>query len=382
MRKLLAGYLFRFLKSYEIWVLIVLYAVASAYLIFEFAREENFITITRGDFTIHMADNNEITITKDNVRDYKYESLDVSEANLYGFYSETMPRNEYVAILDSFANSEKKILLGLIEYLHVVPAVIVLILIPDFFGTMFKNRTIKNLIACGHSKAKIYLSSLVFSFLLNLAMIFATVTIFVLLCLFYMWKPPVYLPVVLVMFIAEIFITFALSSICLAVVFISGRRTVAFIASFLMIWVVIGVYLGKYGGSGSDTISRLYYRINDYESSDRAVWEEFSYILKNEGPNVLEDRFDVFTFREKTYYEGRELKLTNEGYMPPVQKFAWMAIIYMDPLMVERFESFGFEPYMNYREGLMAIELANNVFWILISSWIGLVVFKKREVKG
>ena len=146
--------------------------------------------------------------------------------------------------------------------------------------------------------------------------------------------------------------------------------------------VVIGVYLGKYGGSGSDTISRLYYRINDYESSDRAVWEEFSYILKNEGPNVLEDRFDVFTFREKTYYEGRELKLTNEGYMPPVQKFAWMAIIYMDPLMVERFESFGFEPYMNYREGLMAIELANNVFWILISSWIGLVVFKKREVKG
>ena len=382
MRKLLSGYLFRFLKSYEIWVLIVLYAVASAYLIFEFAREENFITITRGDFTIHMADNNEITITKDNVRDYKYESLDVSEANLYGFYSETMPRNEYVAILDSFANSEKNILLGLIEYLHVVPAVIVLILIPDFFGTMFKNRTIKNLIACGHSKAKIYLSSLVFSFLLNLAMIFATVTIFVLLCLFYMWKPPVYLPVVIVMLLVEILITFTLSSISLAFVFISGKRTVAFIASFLMIWAVIGVYLGIYDGSGSDTIARLYYRINDYESSGNAVWEEFSYILKNEGPNVLEDRFDVFTFREKTYYEERELKLTNEGYMPPVQKFAWMAIIYMDPLMVERFESFGFEPYLSYREGLMAIELANNVFWILISSWIGLVVFKKREVKG
>lgn len=381
MRKLLSGYLFRFLKSYELWVLIVLYAAASAFLIYTFASSNSFITITRGNYTLRWGDHEEITINKDNINDYKFESLDVSELSLYRYYVGPVPKEDSDAIDNSYAVGEREVFWGLIEFIHVVPAVIVLILIPDFFGTMFKDRTIKNLIACGHSKGQIYLSSLVFSFLLNLAMIVATIILYVLLCLFYMWKPPVYLPVVLVMLLVEIFITFTVSSICLAFVFISEKRTVAFIASFLMIWAVIGVYIGKYEGGGSDAISELYFEVNDYENND-AAWQEYISIMKTEGHCDFEDRFEVFEFREKTYYKGKDFNLTNEGYVDPVQKFARMTIIYMDPLMVQRFESFGFEAYSCCRDGLMAIELANNVFWILASTAIGLVVFKKKEVKG
>ena len=381
MRKLLSGYLFRFLKGYEFWILIALYVAASAFLIYTFASSKSFITMTRGNYTLPWGDHGEITISKDNIKDYKFESLDVSELSLYRFYVGPVPKEDSDAIGNSVAVGERDMFWGLIEFLHIVPAVIVLILIPDFFGTMFKDRTIKNLIACGHSKGKIYLSSLVFSFLLNLAILFASIILYALLCLFYMWKPPVYLPVVLVMLLVEIFITFTFSSISLAFVFISEKRTVAFVASFLLIWAVIGVYLGKYGGSGSDTISKLYYEVNDYENND-AAWQEYIRILKTEGHYDFEDRFEVFEFREKTYYKGKEFNLTNEGYVAPVQKFARMTVIYMDPLMVQRFESFGFESYTCCRDGLMAIELANNVFWILASTAIGLVVFKKKEVKG
>ena len=380
MRKLLSGYLFRFLKGYEFWILIALYTAASAFLIYTFASSKSFITMTRGNYTLPWGEHGEITISKDNIKDYKFESLDVSELSLYRYYVGPVPKEDFDAIDNSVAISERDMFWGLIEFLHIVPSVIVLILIPDFFGTMFKDRTIKNLIACGHSKFKIYLSSLVFSLLLNLAMIFASIIIYALLCLFYMWKPPIYLPVILVMLLVEIFITFTASSICLAFVFISGKRTVAFVVSFLMLWAVIALYIGKYEGEGSDTIYELYYEVNTYEESDDAVWKEYFNIVKTEGFVNLEDRFDVFEFREKTYYKGNVLKMSSEGHVDPVKKYAKMAIIYMDPLVVQRFESFGLEAYTCCRDGLMAIELANNVFWILLSTCAGITFFKKREL--
>jgi hypothetical protein len=338
--------------------------------------------MTRDNDISQWGEQGEIILSKDNIKDYKFESIDASELSLYRFYVGPVSKAEYEAIENSVAISERGIFWALIEFLHIVPTVIVLVLIPDFFGTMFKDRTIKNLIACGHSKGKIYLSSLVFSFLLNLAMIFASIIIYALLCLFYMWKPPIYLPVILVMLLVEIFITFTASSICLAFVFISGKRTVAFVVSFLMLWAVIALYIGKYEGEGSDTIYELYYEVNTYEESDDAVWKEYFNIVKTEGFVNLEDRFDVFEFREKTYYKGNVLKMSSEGHVDPVKKFAKMAIIYMDPLVVQRFESFGLEAYTCCRDGLMAIELANNVFWILLSTYTGITFFKRREISS
>ena len=77
------------------------------------------------------------------------------------------------------------------------------ILIPLFLGRLFSNGTIKNLIACGHSKTQIYLASLIFSFLLNIALIFITLIFFAIICLYFMWMPPVYLPVLLVMLLLD-----------------------------------------------------------------------------------------------------------------------------------------------------------------------------------
>ena len=385
MRKLLSGYLFRLFKSIDKWVLLFLYAFASLYLIFVFVQDKSFITITRGNYTLPWGDNGEITISKDNVKDYKFESLEVSELNLYRVSSEPIPKEDYDAIFDncgSIAIGERNVLTGLIEFLHVVPAVIVLILIPDFFGTMFKDRTIKNLIACGYTKRQIYLSALVFSFLLNLAIIFATITIYALLCLFYMWKPPIYFPLILMMLLVEIFISFTLSSISLASLFIGEKRTVAFVVSFLLITTMVMIFVGKYEGGYADAISELDVETHEYFPIDNEGWNEYKNILTNEGPNALVERFDVSDFTYKIYYQGRELKLYQEIYMNPVIKSARMAIIYMDPFVTTKFENYGLDNYMLYRDGLMAIELANNVFWILASTAIGLVVFKKREVKG
>ena len=95
MRKLLSGYLFRLIKSIDKWVLIFLYALASSYLIYTFVSSKSFITMTRGNHTLPWGEHGEITISKDNVKDYKFESLGVSEYNLYRVDSEPIPQEEY-----------------------------------------------------------------------------------------------------------------------------------------------------------------------------------------------------------------------------------------------------------------------------------------------
>ena len=162
MRKLLSGYLFRFLKSYELWVLIVLYAAASAFLIYTFASSNSFITITRGNYTLRWGDHEEITINKDNINDYKFESLDVSELSLYRYYVGPVPKEDYDAIENSVAIGERNIFWGLIEFLHIVPSVIILILIPFFSGPCLRTGQLRILLPAVTVKAR-FICLLLFS---------------------------------------------------------------------------------------------------------------------------------------------------------------------------------------------------------------------------
>lgn len=58
--------------------------------------------------------------------------------------------------------------------------------------------------------------------------------------------------------------------------------------------------------------------------------------------------------------------------------------IFMNPASVYQF-TFSYEgsdlpPYMICRDGLAAVNIACNIFWITLSSGIGVSVFRKREV--
>ncbi|MBP5311013.1 MAG: hypothetical protein J6Z05_10500, partial [Lachnospiraceae bacterium] len=65
--------------------------------------------MTRGNYTLPWGEHGEITISKDNIKDYKFESLDVSELSLYRYYVGPVPKEDFDAIDNSVAISERDV---------------------------------------------------------------------------------------------------------------------------------------------------------------------------------------------------------------------------------------------------------------------------------
>ena len=383
MKKIITGYFFRLFRSFEFWALIVLFLVLSYEIVFPWINDNNEITISRGSFTMYFGEHNTVAVNADNVHEHNFAGSGISARDLYAIYSETLPKDVFDKIDYGFRwyNTEFDTITTVFGRLHAVPATVVLILIPLFLGRLFSNGTIKNLIACGHSKTQIYLASLIFSFLLNIALIFITLIFFVIVCLYYMWMPPVYLPVLLVMLLLEILICGVLSSVCIAVLFASKKEILAVIASFLLIIPMICYVMDEYGMFGINEVAELDYELHDYSNEEPVDYEEFRNIIATEGMQAMLERFDILEFDYYTSYNGRRMITHNRRYMDPFTKCAWMTGIYMDPLVSRKIDVMGLTVYEKCRSGLMAINIANNVFWIAVSSAAGLFIFRKREFK-
>ena len=68
--------------------------------------------------------------------------------------------------------------------------------------------------------------------------------------------------------------------------------------------------------------------------------------------------------------------------MPRVAKALTLATIYLDPFMIADFrDSAVFGQYSMYRDGLMAINVGSNIFWTVLSTACGIVIFRKREIR-
>ncbi len=383
MKKIITGYFFRLFRSFEFWALIVLFLVATYEIVFPWINQKNEITISRGSFTIYDGAYNTVAVNADNINEHRVVGSGISARDLYVRYSEPLPKDVFDKISNGgwFYFSELETITTVFERLHAVPALVVLILIPLFLGRLFSNGTIKNLIACGHSKTQIYLASLIFSFLLNIALIFITLVIFAIICLYFMWMPPVYLPVLLVMLLLEILISCMLSSACIAVLFASKKEILAVIASFLLIIPMLCVLLDEYGIFGTNEVENLDSELHRYSDEDPVDYEEWRNIITTEGMQSMLDRFDIFEFDYYMYYNGRRLITHNTSYMEPFTKYAWMTGIYMDPFVSRKIDVLNLTVYEKCRSGLMAINIANNVFWIAVSSAAGLFIFRKREFK-
>ena len=383
MKKIITGYFFRLFRSFEFWALIVLFLVASYEIVFPWIDDKNEITISRGSFTIYDGAYNTVAVNADNINEHRVVGSGISARDLYVRYSEPLPKDVFDKISNGgwFYFSELETITTVFERLHAVPALVVLILIPLFLGRLFSNGTIKNLIACGHSKTQIYFASLIFSFLLNIALIFITLIIFAIICLYFMWMPPVYLPVLLVMLLLEILISCMLSSACIAVLFASKKEILAVIASFLLIIPMICYVMDEYGMFDMNEANDLYNELHPYSEEEPENYEEFRTIVATEGVQVVTERFNVFEFDCQTSYNGKRLIAHNTAHMDPASKFTRLIRIYMDPFVSRKIDVLDLTVYEKCRSGLMAINIANNVFWIAVTSAAGLFIFRKREFK-
>jgi len=357
MKKILAGMFFRLFRGFEIWALIGLLLIASTYIFSATISNQYYMSYEAG---MHKT----------------FEDLGVSDLDVYKFSNEPISRESFDKLLyeDNVAGEELNCLEILIGFAHLIPAILIAIFIPVFFGRMFSDGTIKNYIICGYKKGDVYLSSLCLTFVIDIVIMVLNVLILVLVCCAYSWHPPVYLPVCILQFVIVSLVLFTVSSIIISVMFISSKRTIAFIAGFLVIFLITT----PLSSTIAESMMSSY-----YEPASDAQIEELRKERETMDKHDFGMKIDLSEHMIRMYNKDKELKEMGTSSLPPVLKTVCLAVIYLDPIaMTATGTGEAFPWYLAYRDGLMAICVASNVFWIILANGIGLVVTKKREIKA
>ena len=380
MKKIFSGLFFRLIKGYEIWPLITL-LIASSF-VFEW-----YLTINQDFLYDYRYEPGYISewslyIGPETVKKARFENCGMSAYDLYRIDSEPVLYGADTGLPLSYEYDEMIFFCSSVGDMIIAPSVLIILFIPVFFGRLFSDGTLKNYIACGHSKGSIYLASLLFSFALDLFMVLINSLVFAGFCLYYAWKPPVYLPVVLALFASSMMLLFTITSICLAVLFITHSKVFPFIAgaaveiilifTTFMILLPINAILESKG-------------IYPVESEEFAEYREICTSEERElYHSVFYKKFDLSEFSIDMFHDGKEIKIEYDSSLPPAIRYSLLAAIYMNPAMIHQmtfsYEEFYIPPYVMYRDGLIAINIASNIFWITVVSGVAVMVFRKREI--
>ena len=358
MKKIITGMFFRLFKGIEFWGLIVLLLVSSLFV--GYSR-----LVDQWDFPL---DRTETNIAR------RFESSGVSAFDAYRFDSEAMPADVYYKLSSdvSDADEEVALLFDLMTAAQVMPVLLIMLFIPIFFGRMFSDGAIKNLMACGHGKGKIYLSSLIVTFILDALMFIVSCLVMGFWCLYFDWKPPMYLPVVIPIFIVELLLVMTLSAVSIAMLFVTKKKTVTFIVGFILL-LSLRISITSFVFAGIS----LSQNINIYGDN----YEYFSKVREEE-PYEIEQRFVFSEAKIDVYYKGENVSFVEDSMLPPAVKNMCLAITYADPALLRNIMGvISPTQYILVRDGVVGLNGAVNIFWIAVSTFCGIIVFKKKEIR-
>ena len=366
MKKILAGFCYRLLKGFELWAMIILMVLGSIYLNHA-SMDGTFVTLTRTGQTKQIDD---LYINKDNLDQYNFAGSGLDAKDFYSFRQEPIPQESFDELIVRWdvIQSETRILDDALHMPFLIPEILILIFIPLFFGRLFSDGTVKNLISSGHSKRTIYLSSLFMSFILDILLFAINILIFAGFCLYYQWKPPVYYPMMIAVLVVKLLIFFTSSSAILAVLFISKKKTVAVITGFLLFFLL-------FFRIPNPAVSCLTTYI-DYDSEDH--YEEYMSIVKEKGHNAIEHRVDLSVYATRSYLEGKEV-MAFHSILPDPVRYILLAMIYLDPAQINHNDN-AISLYLFFRDGPMAINAVSNLCWIIVLTSAGIIIFNKREI--
>lgn len=390
MRKILSGLLFRLLKGYEIWVLIALLLFAGLYIDYSFLNRYECLSLIReGNCTVYDESYGrtiELT-TPGSIKQYRFETLGLSVVDLYKYKTVALSDESADKIAgNNYAYIELTVFSFMIVSSVSIPMVLMMLFIPIFFGRMFSDGTVKNYYACGYNNKQMYLASLAFTFLIDLFLVFVNLLIFLFWCLYYEWKPPVYLPVAMALLLSSISLLFTVTALSLSVLFISRKQTIALIA---------GLLVSAFSLATLPAITPWYKILESQELNDSGSKEYLDILMSKHSYASLDQEFDYSEFNLRTYYEGRDLNVWGKSSLNPVLKNSILVYIYTHPLLIYDLTELqlmtdvvygaadqDITPYMMCRFGLVAINVAADIFWISLMSGVVLLSTRKKEVPG
>ena len=373
MKKIIAGMFYRLIKGFELWALLILMTISSIYFYYVFVGTEDFNSLLRNNEVCYERyRGTDYAVSASNVKQYRFESLGISASDVYKENVEPISDASFKILLGkyNYAYEEVSALINSLGNLHFIPSILMMIFIPVFFGRMFSDGTMKNIISCGHSKGKIYISSLFVTIVLDLVLFMINFAGFLFWCLVYEWKPPVYLPVLLPYMTVIFLLMLVLSSVNLAVLFASQKKTAAFVAGLLLL-VSLRASLS--------TLAYSFMGVSYHTDPNKADYIRMEEIIETQGRNAIEHRLDLSDLSIKPYYEGEELDVYTDVKWDPGAKVLLLGMFYSDSGLTAHLGNY-IPLYLMVRDGLVTANMICSVSWLVISSAVGYAVFSKREI--
>ena len=375
MKKILSGMFYNLFRGFEIWLLLILVVICGVFDDINNLRDCDVIAAgVFGETRDYSDEDRTLIISPDNIDQFRYKGSGISAFDVYRYHIEPLPKDVYDKLgYDMYyvPHDEANIVFDRIKNLYIFPAILMAIFIPVFFGRLFRQGTIKNLLTCGYSKVMIYLASLIMSVVLDLALFLIRLLGFVLVCACLQWQPPVYLPVLIPSAVVSLLLLITISSFSLAALFISSKRTAAFVVGFIMAFsATISV---------SELASTFLWNYEVVRTS-AAENEDYMDFVKEQKQYLLEERFNFGNFSSDFYYGDKLIiSLYAESSLPAPLRYVILALIYSDPALIQGAD-FMFEPYLMARDGLLYVSMGVNTIWIILSSGLGIAIFRKREI--
>ena len=375
MKKILSGMFYNLFRGFEIWLLLILVVICGVFDDINNLRDYDVIAVgVFGETRDYSDEDRTLIISPDNIDQFRYKGSGISAFDVYRYHIEPLPKDVYDKLgydMYYIPHDEANAVFDRIKNLYIFPAILMAIFIPVFFGRLFRQGTIKNLLTCGYSKVMIYLASLIMSVVLDLALFLIRLLGFVLVCACLQWQPPVYLPVLIPSAVVSLLLLITISSFSLAALFISSKRTAAFVVGFIMAF------------SATTSVSELASTfLWNYEvvRTSAAENEDYMDFVKEQKQYLLEERFNFGNFSSDFYYGDKLIiSLYAESSLPAPLRYVILALIYSDPALIQGAD-FMFEPYLMARDGLLYVSMGVNTIWIILSSGLGIAIFRKREI--
>lgn len=374
MKRILSGMFFSLFRGFGIWCIIIAVVILGALFDFSNLRDIDIIAVgTFGETRDYSSEDRQLIITPENIDQYSFKGSGISAFDVYRFHVDPLPHDKFDQIADRFIDpyDEVNSIFDSIRNMHVIPSLIVVIFIAVFFGRMFSQGTIKNLLTCGYSRAKIFIASFIVTAVTSLVLFLLRLAGFVLMCMLLKWQPPVYLPVLIPTALISFLLMITIVSFTLTALFITNKKTVTFIIGFLMFF--------SYNFSVSKILTSALWTY-DMEYQSNSLNEDYINLAKEKRQNELEERLDYADFTSDFYHNDRIiLDFGCKDAIPAPIKYTMLVLIYSDPALLYGVEGL-YSPYLMTRDGLIYIPIAVNIIWIIVSSGLGVAVFRKREI--
>ena len=151
MKKILAGYFYRLIRGFEIWVLLAVLLLSTAYMNFSGFNRERFISInlTGEEITEEIRgkdENTYVNIGPDEIDQYRFAGLGVSAYDVYRMEGEVLPKAERDILCRRdkvcFAGEEANFIINSVKDSCIMPIILIVLFITLFFGRLFSDGVI------------------------------------------------------------------------------------------------------------------------------------------------------------------------------------------------------------------------------------------------